>query len=44
METGEVLSAPGEIPGEERFYNCEHGKGTEGKQDDGVARRSEEVW
>jgi hypothetical protein len=28
----------------ERPYNCGHGKRTEGKQDDGVARRSCEVW
>jgi hypothetical protein len=33
----------GEISGGARPYN-RHGKGAEGKQDDGVARRSEEVW
>jgi hypothetical protein len=44
METGEVLSAPGEILEKDRFYNCGHRKRTEGKQDDGVARRSCEVW
>ena len=28
----------------DRPYNCGHRKRTEGKQDDGVARRIEEVW
>jgi hypothetical protein len=28
----------------DRPYNRGHGKRTEGKQDGGVARRSEEVW
>ena len=44
METGEVLFAPGEILGGDWSYNCGHGKGTEGKQDGGVARSSDEVW
>jgi hypothetical protein len=44
METGEVLSAPGEIPGEDWPHNCGLRKRAEGKQDGGVARRSDEVW
>jgi hypothetical protein len=48
METGEVLLAPGKIKikilGGDRSYNCGHRKGSEGKQDGGVVRSSEEVW
>ncbi|MEX0805650.1 MAG: hypothetical protein WD688_20385 [Candidatus Binatia bacterium] len=44
METGEVLLAQEKFLEKDRFYNCGHGKRTEGKQDGGVARRSEEVW
>ena len=43
METGEVLFAQEKFLEKDRPYNWTQER-TEGKQDDGVARRSEEVW